>query len=181
MDVPEHSARQQIECVHAALSSSWNPTQDRDSDQTRENQSVDDLCQRGSRRVESCVQPVDGAVTGRPARQCDDLEVSALPQTSLHSLERPLMPAGFPDHELLVGANGDLQLGVLAFTDEKVMVSFDPLAGRPEVCYSIMGSATEFPSCPEIPISLVRQAVKEFLLSGGRQSTCIEWQEPEFW
>ncbi|MGW8701751.1 Imm1 family immunity protein [Streptomyces eurythermus] len=106
MDVPEHSARQQIECVHAALSSSWNPTQDRDSDQTRENQSVDDLCQRGSRRVESCVQPVDGAVTGRPARQCDDLEVS---------------------------------------------------------------------------ISLVRQAVKKFLLSGGRQPTCIEWQEPEFW
>ncbi|MFF9675781.1 Imm1 family immunity protein [Streptomyces eurythermus] len=100
---------------------------------------------------------------------------------SLHSLERPLMPAGFPDHELLVGANGDLQLGVLAFTDEKVMVSFDPLAGRPEVCYSIMGSATEFPSCSEIPISLVRQAVKEFLLSGGRQPTCIEWQEPEFW
>ncbi|MEU5083618.1 MULTISPECIES: Imm1 family immunity protein [Streptomyces] len=67
------------------------------------------------------------------------------------------------------------------FTNEKVMVSFDPLAGRPEVCYSIMGSATEFPSCSEIPISLVRQAVKEFLLSGGRQPTCIEWQEPEFW
>ncbi|MFF7098307.1 Imm1 family immunity protein [Streptomyces rubradiris] len=100
---------------------------------------------------------------------------------SLHSLERPLMPAGFPDHELLVGAKGDLQLGVLAFTDEDVLVSFDPSAGRPEASYSIMGSATEFPSCSEIPIPLVRQAVKEFLLSGGRQPTCIEWQEPEFW
>ncbi|WP_416518551.1 Imm1 family immunity protein [Streptomyces achromogenes] len=99
----------------------------------------------------------------------------------LHSLERPLMPAGFPDHELLVGANGDIQLGVLAFTDEDVLVSFDPSAGRSEACYSIMGSATEFPICSEIPISLVRQAVKEFLLSGGRRPTCIEWQEPEFW
>ncbi|MFF9001025.1 Imm1 family immunity protein [Streptomyces achromogenes] len=100
---------------------------------------------------------------------------------SLHSLERPLTSAGFPDHELLVGVNGDLQLGVLAFTDEDVLVSFDPSTGRPEVCYSIMGSATEFPSCSETPIPLVRQAVKEFLLSGGRQPTCIEWQEPEFW
>ncbi|GGM05939.1 hypothetical protein GCM10010129_56980 [Streptomyces fumigatiscleroticus] len=48
VEVPEHSARQQIECANAALASSWNPTQDRDSDQTRENQSVDDLCQCGS-------------------------------------------------------------------------------------------------------------------------------------
>ncbi|GHJ03941.1 hypothetical protein TPA0906_58060 [Streptomyces olivaceus] len=57
VEVPEHSARQQIECANAALLSSWNPTQDRDSDQTRENQSVDDLCQRGSRRVEPCARP----------------------------------------------------------------------------------------------------------------------------
>ncbi len=33
----------------------------------------------------------------------------------LYSLQRPLMPSGFPDHELLVGANGTLNAGVLAF------------------------------------------------------------------
>ncbi|MEU2437401.1 hypothetical protein ABZ595_14540 [Streptomyces rubradiris] len=82
VDVPEHSARRRIECANAALSSSWNPTQERDSDQTREDQSVDDLCQCGSRRVEPWAHPVDGAVTGRPARQCDDLEAPALPLPS---------------------------------------------------------------------------------------------------
>ncbi|MFF7369812.1 Imm1 family immunity protein [Streptomyces tricolor] len=100
---------------------------------------------------------------------------------ALHSLERPLMPAGVPDHELLVGANGDLQVGVLGFMDDGNFVSLNSSGGRGIVSYSIMGAATEFPNCSEIPIALVRQAVKEFLSSGGQRPTCIQWQEPEFW
>ncbi|PIM69662.1 hypothetical protein CTU88_27190 [Streptomyces sp. JV178] len=100
---------------------------------------------------------------------------------ALHSLERPLMPAGVPDHELLVGAYGDLQVGVLAFMDDGNWVSFDPSDGRGEVSYSIMGNATEFPDHSEVSIDLVRQAVKEFLSSGGQRPTCVQWQEPEFW
>ncbi|MFJ9025960.1 Imm1 family immunity protein [Streptomyces sp. NPDC102259] len=41
--------------------------------------------------------------------------------------------------------------------------------------------ATEFPEDSEIPIALVRQAVKEFLTSEGKRPTCIQWQVPEFW
>lgn len=100
---------------------------------------------------------------------------------ALHSLDRPLMPAGVPDHELLVGAHGDLKVGVLAFMDDGNWVSYDPSDGRGEVSYSTMGNATEFPSHSEVPIALVRQAVKEFLSSGGQRPTCVQWQEPEFW
>lgn len=48
----------------------------------------------------------------------------------LHSLERPLMPAGVPDHELMVGADGGLRGGVLAFMDDGNFVSLGPGGGR---------------------------------------------------
>ncbi|MEV5921964.1 Imm1 family immunity protein [Streptomyces pseudogriseolus] len=100
---------------------------------------------------------------------------------ALHSLERPLMPAGVPDHELLVGVDGKNQVGVLAFMDDGNFVSFNPSNKRGEAPYSIMGSSTEFPSESEIPIASVRQAVKQFLSSGGQRPDCIEWQKPELW
>ncbi|MEU1003802.1 Imm1 family immunity protein [Streptomyces tibetensis] len=100
---------------------------------------------------------------------------------SLHHTERPLMPAGVPDHELLVGVDAGSQVGVLAFMDDGNFVSLDPLKGSGEVSYSIMGNATEFPESSELPIALVRQAVNEFLCSGGQRPKCVQWQEPEFW
>ncbi|MFD0034090.1 Imm1 family immunity protein [Streptomyces sp. NPDC127172] len=99
----------------------------------------------------------------------------------LHSMERPLLPSGFPDHELMVGANGDLQVGVLSFMDDGNFVSLGPVDGRGEVSYCTIGHMTEFPERSEIPISLVRQAVKEFLSSAGKRPACVEWQVPEFW
>ncbi|MER6297692.1 Imm1 family immunity protein [Streptomyces althioticus] len=100
---------------------------------------------------------------------------------ALHSLERPLMPAGVPDHELLVGVDGKDQVGVLAFMDDGNFVSFNPSNKRGEASYFIMGNLTEFPSESEIPIASVRQAVKQFLSSGGQRPDCIEWQKPELW
>ncbi|MEU6682828.1 Imm1 family immunity protein [Streptomyces sp. NPDC046832] len=100
---------------------------------------------------------------------------------SLHHMERPLMPAGVPDHELLVGVDAGAQVGVLAFMDDGNFVSLDPSKQRGEVTYSIMGNATEFPEGSEIPIALVRQAVHEFMSSGGQRPTCVQWQEPDFW
>lgn len=100
----------------------------------------------------------------------------------LHCLGRELLPSGFPDHELLVGANPELQVGVLEFMDaDGNVVSRGSLEGRGEVPYFIVGNPTEFPEYSEIPIALVRQAVKEFLASGGQRPTCIEWQVPESW
>ncbi|WP_432177331.1 Imm1 family immunity protein [Streptomyces sp. NBC_00063] len=99
----------------------------------------------------------------------------------LHSLERPLMPAGVPDHKLMVGAEGGLQVGVLTFVDDGNFVSLGPDAGRGEVSYSVTENATEFPVRSEIPITLVRRAVKEFLSSSGKRPECVEWQVPEIW
>ncbi|MFJ4982088.1 Imm1 family immunity protein [Streptomyces coeruleorubidus] len=100
---------------------------------------------------------------------------------ALHSMERPLMPAEVPDHELLAGVDGESQVGVLAFMDDENFVSLAPSKGRGEVSYFIMGNMTEFPSCSEISIALVRQAIEEFLSSGGQRPTGVQWQESEFW
>ncbi|MFI9387759.1 Imm1 family immunity protein [Kutzneria sp. NPDC052558] len=100
----------------------------------------------------------------------------------LHSLDRPLLPSGFPDHELLVGADGNLKVGVLEFMDATGnSVTLGNSEGRGEISYYIGNTATEFPARSEVPVELVRQAVKEFLTSGGQRPTCIEWQVPEIW
>jgi hypothetical protein len=76
----------------------------------------------------------------------------------------------------------DRQVGVLEFMDaEGNVVSLGASKGRGEVSYFIVGNPTEFPDRSEIPIGLVSQAAKEFLISGGRRPTCIQWQVPEFW
>ncbi|MFJ9639218.1 Imm1 family immunity protein [Streptomyces sp. NPDC101178] len=99
----------------------------------------------------------------------------------LHSQQRGLLPSGFPDHEFMVGVNGKRQVGILSFTDDANYLS---LGSRPngegEVTYHIAENPTEFPVSAEIPLSLVRDAAREFLLSGGRRPVCVEWQdEPE--
>lgn len=100
----------------------------------------------------------------------------------LHSLDRPLLASGFPDHEFLVGVDRERQVGVLSFMDETGnLVSLGDAKGRGSVSYFIVGNGTEFPDRSEIPVILVRQAVKEFLNSGGRRPMCVQWQEPDIW
>ncbi|WP_442806339.1 Imm1 family immunity protein [Streptomyces sp. NBC_01317] len=93
----------------------------------------------------------------------------------IHSLERDSMPSGFPDHELLVGVDRDLQVGILTYLDSSGNVVTLGSLGRSPVYY-IQGHMTEFPANSEIPIDLVRRGVKEFLSSGGRRPTCVQWQ-----
>ncbi|GGM06288.1 hypothetical protein GCM10010129_57440 [Streptomyces fumigatiscleroticus] len=98
----------------------------------------------------------------------------------LYSLDRPHLVSGVPDHELRVGMNGDLQLGVLSFVDEEgTVVSLGGSPGRGSVHYHLVGGGNDFPDRSEVPIALARQAVTEFLASGGQRPTCIRWQEPE--
>ncbi|MFD5891271.1 Imm1 family immunity protein [Streptomyces sp. NPDC060334] len=93
----------------------------------------------------------------------------------IHSLERESMPSGFPDHELLVGVDRNLQVGILAYLDsDGSVVTLGTLDRSP--AYYIQGHMTEFPANSEIPIDLVRQGVKEFLSSEGWRPTCVEWQ-----
>ena len=100
----------------------------------------------------------------------------------LHSLDRNLLPSGFPDHEFLVGVNRERYVGVVSYMDEKNFVSLGSSADSGEdVSYFIAGNPTEFPLSSEIPLEHVRRAVKEFLSSGGVRPECIQWQEPEIW
>ncbi|MFE2992019.1 Imm1 family immunity protein [Streptomyces sp. NPDC059262] len=141
------------------------------------------------RRMEACYRIEHGEcpVEPRSPEDVDNLidELLASDRSEntavLHSLERALMPAGVPDHELMVGADGDRQVGVLAFMDDGNFVSLGADDRGGEVSYSIMGNMTEFPERSEIPIMLVRQAVKEFLSSSEKRPACVEWQVPEIW
>jgi hypothetical protein len=96
------------------------------------------------------------------------------------SRERPLLPAGVHDHELLAGVDKDRMVGVLAFRDDGNWASLGS-EGRGIVLYYITGHPAEFPDRSEIPVDLARQAVKEFLVSGGQRPECVQWQEPKFW
>ncbi|MFC9590016.1 Imm1 family immunity protein [Streptomyces sp. NPDC056944] len=101
---------------------------------------------------------------------------------SIHSLERSLLPFGTPDHELMVGIDGELEVGLVAFSDGSGnYVSRGSSEARVAPVYFQMGHVTEFSSHSEIPIHLVRQAVKEFLTSGGLRPTCIQWQVLDTW
>jgi hypothetical protein len=100
----------------------------------------------------------------------------------LHSLDRELLPSGFPDHELLVGVSRTYPVGVLEFMDAGGnLVTLGQDSGRGEVTYHIAGNPTEFPERAEVPVESIRQAVKEFVTSGGQRPTCVEWQVPEIW
>jgi hypothetical protein len=100
----------------------------------------------------------------------------------LHSLERAPLPSGTPDHELLVGADQMLQVGVLEFMDASGnWTTVGSPEGRTEVRYSCVNHVTEFPAHSEIPIDLLCRAVKEFCLSGGQRPTCVQWKYPESW
>ncbi|MEU5977151.1 Imm1 family immunity protein [Streptomyces sp. NPDC047315] len=95
----------------------------------------------------------------------------------VHSLDRQLMPSGFPDHELLVGVDGALSLGLLAYLDaEGNVVTLGPPESRTDPVYCIQGNRTEFPAHSEVSVDLVREALKEFLSSGGMRPTCVQWQ-----
>ncbi|MFF3408797.1 Imm1 family immunity protein [Streptomyces sp. NPDC002742] len=94
------------------------------------------------------------------------------------SRARPRTPAGFPEHEMYAGVSRELQVGALALTAPEVghVASVGVSEARSGVAYHAAGHWTEFPDDSEIPISLVREAVKEFLHSGGRVPNCIEWK-----
>ncbi|MEU6155155.1 Imm1 family immunity protein [Actinosynnema sp. NPDC047251] len=43
--------------------------------------------------------------------------------------------------------------------------------------YFYMGHGREFPANSEVPIDVIRKAVKEFMESNGARPTCVRWQD----
>ncbi|MEV7388335.1 Imm1 family immunity protein [Streptomyces sp. NPDC091215] len=90
-----------------------------------------------------------------------------------------MMSSGYWDHELAVGVDRVAQMGALTLSVDDGYVSKGSMdRGIGE--YMLLGHVREFMPGSEIPIELVRRAVKEFLSGGGRIPTCIEWQAEGF-
>ena len=101
---------------------------------------------------------------------------------SIYSLERECLPFGTPDHELMVGVDWELQLGLVTFSDEGGnFVSRGSSGTRVDPVYFQHGHLTEFSGNSEVPIALVRQAAKELLTSDGLRPTCVQWQPLNAW
>ncbi|WUX19720.1 Imm1 family immunity protein [Streptomyces sp. NBC_01439] len=91
---------------------------------------------------------------------------------------RSQKPVGFPDHELYVGVSRDLHVGALTLTAPEVgnVSSVGVPGSRGGVAYHVAEHLLDFSDNSEIPLTLVREAIKEFLHSGGSVPTCIEWK-----
>lgn len=101
---------------------------------------------------------------------------------SVYSLERERLPFGTPDHEFMIGVDWELEVGLVAFSDASGnFVSRGSSSGRVDPVYFQQGHLTEFSAYSEIPIPLVRRAAKEFLISGGKRPTCVQWQNLDAW
>jgi hypothetical protein len=97
---------------------------------------------------------------------------------ALYLVERPLLPAGVPDHEMYLAVDPQLKVGALMFMDETGnWASLGSTEGRTEIHYALMGNDTQFPPYSDIPLDEVRRAGKEFLETGGRRPSCVSWQE----
>lgn len=120
--------------------------------------------------VESVDAFVDELLTACHDRNC----------ALVFSMDRPLLPSGFFDHELAVGVDSLAQVGVATLRLDGGSVSSAGVLNRGIAEYMLMGHVREFMPGSEIPIECIRQVVKEFLLSGGNRPTCIEWQDEEF-
>jgi immunity protein Imm1 of predicted polymorphic toxin system len=100
---------------------------------------------------------------------------------ALYSLDRPKLPSGAADHQLLVGVDRERGIGLVGFMDaDGNVITVGPPDGRDEVVYYSCGEITEFPGPSEVPVDLVRQAAREFLASGGQRPTCVQWQVPAY-
>lgn len=70
-------------------------------------------------------------------------------------------------------------MGALTFVEDVSHVSTGSV-DRGILEYMLLGHVREFAPGSEISLDLVRLGLKEFLESGGRIPTCIEWTEGEF-
>ncbi|MGW7441946.1 Imm1 family immunity protein [Kitasatospora sp. NPDC054795] len=92
-------------------------------------------------------------------------------------LDREEFESGIPDHEFQVGVDKGLQVGILLFIDASGnFVSAGPPESRNSPEYYLCRHWTQFRDQTEIPLDLVRKALREFLESGGQRPTCVSWK-----
>ncbi|WP_422772460.1 Imm1 family immunity protein [Plantactinospora sp. WMMC1484] len=125
----------------------------------------------------------DAPVVVRTVEEMDRLIDDLLSQPfdnsvcTMYSSARPDRPNGFPDHEFAVAVNPEDAVGGLWFDDfDANWYTLGTPSRHDQVSYYYMESERDFPHDSEIPLALVRQAAREFLVSGGQRPTCVSWQ-----
>lgn len=97
----------------------------------------------------------------------------------LHLRERPLIRGEFPDHQFYVGVDKERGVGVLQVADEDgnwVSRSLEGGGLNEITSYCLIYNGTEFQEYSDLPLDLIRRAVREFLATGGKRPTCVPWQ-----
>ena len=96
----------------------------------------------------------------------------------LYVRERPLNDAGYPDHELSVAVNAEDSVGGLHYSGPNYSgFSKGAVSRYDEVVYYYLDHDHEYPRDSVVSIGIIRQAVKEFLATGGERPTCVQWQD----
>jgi immunity protein Imm1 of predicted polymorphic toxin system len=114
-----------------------------------------------------------------------DALLDAGPQRSVAVLavrERPTSALGLPDHEFEVAVDSERKLGGLRYAgshsdEDGVWYAVGAQSGSDPLPYAHVGDESLFPSNSELPLDVVRAAVKEFLSSGGERPSSVEWQQ----
>jgi hypothetical protein len=82
-----------------------------------------------------------------------------------------------PDHEMLVGVNGDTGVGAVRYAGNGDWYSHGDRTNPDGVIFAYFGTGHEFPADAEVPLDLVREAMWELMTMGGRRPSCVAWQE----
>ena len=78
-----------------------------------------------------------------------------------------------------MGVDAGRKVGALKYIDEHggwASLAQDDPEPRSSF-YCLVGNETEFPPGADISLDLVRQAIKEFLATGGERPGCVAWKE----
>lgn len=86
---------------------------------------------------------------------------------------RPLLPSGFPDHELHVAVDATRGVGALRFMADGTWFT---KGSTPPAGVATAGSARDFPEDSELPLDTVRVALVEFLETHRRPES-VDWQD----
>jgi hypothetical protein len=101
--------------------------------------------------------------------------------TALYVTERSATEQGYPDHDFRVGVNAEQNVGGLRFAGTRngikgVWYAVGRAPQATKVFYEYAGHPEDFPLDSEISMDQVRNAVKEFLSTGGERPSSVEWQ-----
>ncbi|MGX7824270.1 Imm1 family immunity protein [Actinokineospora sp. 24-640] len=89
-----------------------------------------------------------------------------------------------PDHEVIIGARKGTGLGVVRYSggaaipgdDSAEWFSVGERVSPDGVEYSYFGTGHDFPGNSEVPLDVVKAAMAELLVNGGKRPTCVVWQ-----